>query len=179
MRTLFPLTPFKNAPKPQICPKFVPAIVLGGFQSGGLKFGKICQNLSENYRFSSLDKFFPNFSPPDWNPPKQSLGQILDKFGVSGVFEGCKGEKGSQRELEIVVDRVRFLRWHFTVSITTDQEIRAFSQETPRPFKHDLIGSSQTYRCFKPGCLQFLRRSALLRSFAPFCALLRTCACFL
>ena len=24
----------------------------GGFQSGGLKFGKICQNLSENYRFS-------------------------------------------------------------------------------------------------------------------------------
>ena len=26
--------------------------------------------------------------------------------------------------------------------------------------------------CFKPGCLQFLRGSALLRSFAPFCGLL-------
>ena len=28
----------------------------------------------------------------------------------------------------------------------------------------------------KPGCLQFLRRSALLHSFAPFCALLRSFA---
>ena len=33
--------------------------------------------------------------------------------------------------------------------------------------------------CFKPGCLQFLRRSALLRPFVLFCALLRTCACAL
>ena len=23
---------------------------------------------------------------------------MLDKFGVSGVFEGCKGEKGSQEK---------------------------------------------------------------------------------
>ena len=37
--------------------------------------------------------------------------------------------------------------------------------------------------CFKPGCLQFLRRSAILRSFALFCALLHPftlfCALFL
>ena len=33
--------------------------------------------------------------------------------------------------------------------------------------------------CFKPGCLQFLHGSALLRSFAPFCALLRSCVCAL
>ena len=34
--------------------------------------------------------------------------------------------------------------------------------------------------CFKPGCLQFLRRtSALWRSFVPFCSLLRTCVCAL
>ena len=36
--------------------------------------------------------------------------------------------------------------------------------------------------CFKPGCLQFLRGSVLLRSFAPFCALcafLRTFVCAL
>ena len=30
--------------------------------------------------------------------------------------------------------------------------------------------------CFKPGCLQFLRGSALLCSFAPFCARLRSFA---
>ena len=32
---------------------------------------------------------------------------------------------------------------------------------------------------FKPGCLQFLHGSALLHSFAPFCALLRICVCAL
>ena len=30
--------------------------------------------------------------------------------------------------------------------------------------------------CFQPGCLRFLRRSALLRSFVPSCALLRSFA---
>ena len=37
------------------------------------------------------------FLTPDWNPQKQSLGQILDKFGVRGVFECCKGKKGFAR----------------------------------------------------------------------------------
>ena len=37
------------------------------------------------------------------------------------------------------------------------------------------FGSSQPSSC-KPGCLQFLRGSALLGSFAPFCALLRSCS---
>ena len=97
LRTLF----FKNARNPKFVQNLSQRLFWGGSsqaESGGLKFGKIFQNLSENYRFF-WDKFwqiFPNFSPPDWNPPKQSLGQILDKFGVSGVFEGCKGEKGSQ-----------------------------------------------------------------------------------
>ena len=47
--------------------------------------------------FSNLeDQFLKNFSPPDWNPQKQSPGEILDKFGVWGVFECCEGKKGSQ-----------------------------------------------------------------------------------
>ena len=90
-----PLQPSKTPETPNLS-KICPSDCFGGFRSGGLKFGKICQKLSENYRFSNFWQIFPNFSPPDWNPPKQSLGQILDKFGVSGVFEGCKGEKGSQ-----------------------------------------------------------------------------------
>ena len=28
-------------------------------------------------------------------PKKQSSGQILDKFGVRGIFECCKGPEGS------------------------------------------------------------------------------------
>ena len=33
--------------------------------------------------------------------------------------------------------------------------------------------------CVLPGCFQFLRGSTLKRSFAPFCALLRSCVCAL
>ena len=93
LRTLFPLTAFKNARNP----KFFPAIVLGVPVRGT----EIWKNLSENLKNGNFQtnfetNFSSNFSPPDWNPPKQSLGQVLDKFGASGVFEGCKGEKGSQ-----------------------------------------------------------------------------------
>ena len=90
-----PLQAFKNARNPKFVQNLAQRL-FWGFQSGGLRFGKICQNLSENYRFSNFDRNFSKFQSPDWNPPKQSLGQILDKFGVSGVFEGCEGEKGSQ-----------------------------------------------------------------------------------
>ena len=92
----FPPYSIQKSPEPQICPKFVPAIVFGGSSQGDWNLSKICQNLSENYRFSNFDKFLTNSSPLDWNPQKQSPGQILDKFGVRGAFESCKGEKGSQ-----------------------------------------------------------------------------------
>ena len=35
-----------------------------------------------------------NLSPPNGNPEEQSPGHILDKFGVRGVFDCCKGKKG-------------------------------------------------------------------------------------
>ena len=44
------------------------------------------------------------------------------------------------------------------------------------PFVKQSVGVPKP-GCFKPGCLQFLRGSALRRSFAPFWALLRTCIC--
>ena len=40
-----------------------------------------------------------------------------------------------------------------------------------------VLGGSIKPGCFKHECLQFLRGSALLRAFAPFCALLRTSIC--
>ena len=36
---------------------------------------------------------FSKFQSPDWNPPKQSLGQILDKLGVSGVLKAVRGKR--------------------------------------------------------------------------------------
>ena len=55
------------------------------------KIVKICLKLQ-------FYKFFFKFWPPDWTPQEQSLGQILDKFGVRGVFECCKGKKVSQHK---------------------------------------------------------------------------------
>ena len=92
LRTLFPLTAFKNAPKPQFVQNFSQRL-FWGFQTGGLKFVKICPKITI---FSTFDQFLTNFSPHDWNPQKQSLGQILDKFGVRGVFECCQGKEGLQ-----------------------------------------------------------------------------------
>ena len=94
MRTLFPLTAFKNARNPKFVPAICPSNCFGGFQSGGLKFGEICRNLSENYRFSNFDKFF-QISVPLTGTPQNNC---WDKFGVSGVFEGCKGGKGFARQ---------------------------------------------------------------------------------
>ena len=78
----------QKQPEHQICPKFVPAIIFGGSSQGVWNFS---ENLSKNY-LTNLDKF----QSPDWNPSKQSLGQILDKFGVRDVLEARKGKKGSQ-----------------------------------------------------------------------------------
>ena len=46
-----------------------------------------------------LCAFFFFAPPPEWNPEKQSPGQILDKFGVRGIFECCKGPEGSSCQL--------------------------------------------------------------------------------
>ena len=65
-----PFSPYsvQKHPEPQICPKFVPAIVCGGsFLSRGLKF--------------------------DWNPPKQSLDKFWTNLGL-GVFLNAERGKG-------------------------------------------------------------------------------------
>ena len=87
--TRFPLAAFKNAPNP----KFVQNLSRRLFLGVPIRETGICQNLSESYRFSSFDKFLTNSSRPDWNPQKQSPGEILNKFGVRGVFESCKRKK--------------------------------------------------------------------------------------
>ena len=52
---------------------------------------KICQtkNLTNDNLQTISDKCSAYCSPTDWNPQKQSPGQVLDKFGAWGFFEGC------------------------------------------------------------------------------------------
>ena len=65
----------------------------------GFQLSKICRKFENNdlrTNFQIFDRFLTNLGPPDWNPEKQSSGQIFDKFGIRGIFECCKGPEGSQ-----------------------------------------------------------------------------------
>ena len=92
----FPLTAFKNAPNP----KFVQNLSRRLFFGVPIRGTQICQKFVENLKsdnfgtnFQIFDKFLTNLGPPDWNPEKQSSGQILDKFGVRGVLNAVRGKR--------------------------------------------------------------------------------------
>ena len=90
-----PLQPSKTPETPnlsQICP----SDCFGGFQSGGLKFGKICQNLSENYRFSNFDKFFQISVPLTGTPQNNCWDKFWTNLGFRVFLKAVRGEKGSQ-----------------------------------------------------------------------------------
>ena len=89
LRTLSPLQRSKT-PETQICPKFVAAIVFGGFQSGGLKFGKICQNLSENYHF---DKFFQISVPRTGTPKNNRCDKFWTNLGFRAFLNAVRGKR--------------------------------------------------------------------------------------
>ena len=89
-KPFFPLQHSKNAPNP----KFVQNLSRRLSFWVPIRGTQICQKIFKklkngNFRtnFQIFDKFLTNLGPPDWNPEKQSSGQILDKFGVRGVFE--------------------------------------------------------------------------------------------
>ena len=99
LRTLFPLTAFKNAPNP----KFVKNLSRRLFFGVPIRKTQICQKFVETLKicpeiivFQIFDKFLTNWVPLMGTPKKQSSGQIFYKFGVWDVFECCKGKKGSQ-----------------------------------------------------------------------------------
>ena len=107
----FSLTAFKNAPNP----KFVQNLsrrLFFGVPIGGPKFVKNMSKIWKTSISGQIFKFSTNFwqiwVPPDWNPEKQSSGQILGKFAVRGVFECCKGKKGSQKSQRF--ESLRFQR---------------------------------------------------------------------
>ena len=82
----FPPYSVQKRPRPQICLKFVAAIVFGG--------KNLCLSLSENYRFSNFDRDFSKFQSPGLEPPKTiaatNFGQIWG-FGRFWTLQGGKG----------------------------------------------------------------------------------------
>ena len=77
LRNLFPLQ-LSKAPR---TPNFVQCLSQRLFLVVPVRGSKICETI---------------FGQILTNPPKQSSGHIVDKFGVRGVFESCKGKKVSQ-----------------------------------------------------------------------------------
>ena len=99
LRTLFPLTAFKNARNPKFVQNLsqrFPSDCFLSFLSGGLKFGKICQNLSENYRFSNFDKFFQISVPLTGTPQNNRWDKFWTNLGFRAFLKAVRGEKGSQ-----------------------------------------------------------------------------------
>ena len=119
--------------------KICPSDCFSGFRSRGVKFVKNLSKFEKRQFRTNFDKFLTNFSALDWNPEKQSLGQILDKFGVRGVFESCKGEKGSQ---------AYELFWHKLLNTPRGRDIPAKIPRRPRFLsskpKEDKVSSEST-----------------------------------
>ena len=84
--SFFPLQLSKTPRTPNLSKRLFLGVPVGG--------PKICE------KYVKIEKkngnFQTNFDELTGTPQKQSLGQILDKFEVRGVFESCKGKKVSQ-----------------------------------------------------------------------------------
>ena len=89
LRYLFRLNSIKKRPEPQICPKFVPAIVFGGFQSGDQKFENKLSKFEVRNLQTNFDKFFQNFDPLTGTPKNNRWDKFWTNLGVRGVFECC------------------------------------------------------------------------------------------
>ena len=90
--TFSPLQPSKTPETPNLS-KICPSDCFGGFQSGGLKFGKICQNLSENYRFSNFDKFFQISVPLTGTPQNNRWDKFWTNLGFRAFLKAVRGNK--------------------------------------------------------------------------------------
>ena len=90
---LTPLQPSKTPETPNLS-EICPSDCFWGFQSGGLKFVKICQNLSENYRFSNFDEFF-QISVPLTGTPKNNRWDEFRAFLKAARGKRVRKPRGS------------------------------------------------------------------------------------
>ena len=89
----FPPYSLQKRPKPQICPKFVPAIVLGGSSQGGLRFGKICQYLKNGNFRSNFDKFFQISVPLTGTPQNNRWDKSWTNLGFRVFLKAVRGKR--------------------------------------------------------------------------------------
>ena len=88
----FPLHHSKTPETPNLS-KICPSDCFWGFQSGGRKFEKICQNLSENCCFSNFDKFFQIFVPLSGTPQNNRWDKFWTSLGFRAFLNAVRGKR--------------------------------------------------------------------------------------
>ena len=90
----------QKCPEPQICPKFFPMIVFRGSSHRDPNLSKICPKIEKLVRKLSMFDVWTNFwqiwAPLTGTSENNCWDKFLDKFGVWGIFECCKGPEGLQ-----------------------------------------------------------------------------------
>ena len=92
LRTLFPLTAFKNVRNP----KFVQNLSQRLFWGVPVKLTEIWKNLSnlsENYRFSNFDTFFQISVPLTGTPQNNRWDKFWTNFGFRAFLKAVRGKR--------------------------------------------------------------------------------------
>ena len=81
----FPPYSRQKRPKPQICPKFVPMLVLGGSSQGAWNLEKFVK-IWKTVIFGQILTNFSKFQAPWLEPPKTSIGTNFGQIWGFGRF---------------------------------------------------------------------------------------------
>ena len=87
-----PLQPSKTLETPNLS-KICPSDCFGGFQSGGLKFGKICQNLKNGNFRTNFDKFFQISVPLTGTPQNNRWDKFWTNLGFWAFLKAVRGKR--------------------------------------------------------------------------------------
>ena len=96
----FPPHSLRKRPKPQICPKFVPAIVFG-VPVRGTEIWKNLSKFVENYRFSNFDKFFQISVTLTGTPKNNRWDKFRTNLGFRAFSKAVRG-KGFARVVNLL-----------------------------------------------------------------------------
>ena len=88
-----PLQPSKTPETPNLS-KICPSDCFGGFQSGGLKFGKTCQKFEKNGNFrTNFDKFFQISVPLTGTPQNNRWDKFWTNLGFRAFLKAVRGKR--------------------------------------------------------------------------------------
>ena len=92
-RDLRNLLRHSQTPRTPDLSKICPSYCFGGFQSGGQKFEKNCQNLSENYGCSNFDNFFQILDPRTGTPKNHRWDKFWTNLGFGAFWNAVRGRR--------------------------------------------------------------------------------------